>query len=855
VARLQAQIEADDSIDASLARLTAEGIDAVAAAQVVDYLWATKLSLGSLPTTDRIILERFFDESGGMQLVLHAPFGSRINRAWGLALRKRFCRKFDFELQAAATEEAIILSLSTSHSFPLAEVIHYLHSSTVREVLVQALLTAPMFNARWRWSAGIALALPRFRGGRRTPPQLQRMYAEDLIADLFPDQIACAENLTGPREIPDHPLVQQAIRDCLEEAMDIDGLEVLLRRIEAGEVAVVAKDVTEPSLLAAQILAARPYVYLDDAPLEERRTQAVMSRRWLDPGDASDLGRLDPRAIARVREEAFPTARDEDELHDVLMWCGFLTTAECDTDPAWAGLLGSLAKQRRAARLGLDGQIVWVAAERLPRFAALLPTIAPQPPIGAPAPYAEEQPSPEAALLEIVRGRLQLLGPVTAAQVALPVAPAGAAVDAALLALEAEGFVLRGQFDDLLPANEQWCERGLLARIHRYTLNRLRAEIEPVTTQDFMRFLFSWQHVLPGERKSGPDALPVVLASLEGFEAPASAWESDLLPLRITDYQFTWLDDLCLAGRAGWLRLAAPAARAGGRAGPVRSTPIALVARRHRGIWQSAAGDAGQLPAMSSRAERVVEVLQQAGASFFDEIVDAARLLPTELESALAELAALGVVGSDSFAGIRALLLPSEKRKPFGGGTRRGRRAAFGIQDAGRWALVRAQPVADDEVAEHVARVLLRRYGVIFWRLLAREADWLPPWRDLLRVLRRLEARGEIRGGRFVAGVSGEQYALPEALAALRSIRRLPADDNLIAISAADPLNLVGVLLPGARVPALASNRILFRDGVALAALVGKEAVFYGEFSAAEQADLTQRLNRRVRSLVTVSPG
>lgn len=843
VSRLREQIEAQPDADSALRWLCDEiGIDAAAAAQLVDYLMAARAALGALPTRHTIIFERFFDETGGMQFVIHAPFGSRLNRAWGLALRKRFCRKFDFELQAAATEDSIILSLSTSHSFPLEEVAHYLNARSVREVLIQAMLDAPMFTARWRWNATVALAVPRFRGGRKTPPQLQRMYSEDLIADVFPDQIACAENLTGPREIPQHPLVEQTIRDCLEEAMDCAGLERLLRDIEQERVRIVARDVTEPSPLALQILAARPYAFLDDAPLEERRTQAVMSRRWLDPDSADDLGRLDRDAIERVREEAFPGAENADELHDALMWTGFMTAAETEARPHWGALLKTLVKSRRATQVQLDCGALWVAAERLPRIGALFPEARIEPAVAVPEPYAAESLSADSALVEILRGRLEAAGPVTAAALAAPLGLGADAVQAALLSLEQEGFVLRGTFTPDLGAQE-WCERGLLARIHRYTVHRLRKEIEPVSTQDFMRFLFQWQHVAADERKEGPDALAAVLARLEGFEAPAVAWETEILPARLRHYEFTWLDDLCLAGRAGWARLAPPkqADAANGhakarRAGPVRTTPIALLSRRNFALWNAAAGSGDAPPAASSRAQSVREFLSEYGASFFDEIADGARLLPTEVEEALAELVALGIVTSDSFAGIRALLIPLDRRKSLSGTKRRGRTAALGIQDAGRWSLVRARAPQSDAVAEHVVRALLGRYGVIFWRLLAREADWLPPWRDLLRVLRRLEARGEIRGGRFVASVTGEQYALPDALAALRAVRREQPDRSQVCVSGADPLNLVGILVPGQKVPALVGNRILYRDGVPLATLIADEIRWLQPLPPEEQA-------------------
>lgn len=860
VSRLRGMLETQNDRDANLQWLQNEvGLDAIAALQIVDYLSAAKIALGALPTQDKIIFERFFDETGGMQLVIHAPFGSRINRAWGLALRKRFCRKFDIELQAAATEDSIIISLSTSHSFPLDEVAHYLNSKSVRDVLVQAMLDAPMFTARWRWNTTIALAIPRFRGGKKTPPQLQRMYAEDLLCDVFPDQIACAENITGPREIPDHPLVQQTINDCLTEAMDIDGLITLLKRIEKKKIEIVARDVTEPSPLALQVLAARPYQYLDDAPLEERRTQAVMSRRWLDPSSAGDIGKLDEQAIARVRDEAFPDAGNADELHDALMWCGFLTAEEIAAHAGWTELLAQLTQAKRATSLNNSR---WIATERVPRFLALFADAQLNPAVEVPETYAHENPTREQALVEVVRGRLGISGSITAENLAAPLAIDKSEIDIALLSLEQEGFVLRGKFtstatDEIV----EWCERGLLARIHRYTVNRLRAEIEPVTAQDFMRFLFKWQHVASESRKEGPDALAAVLANLEGFEAAAIAWESEILPARLQNYDFTWLDDLCLSGRAGWARLAKPkTTETGKRAGPVRSTPIALVTRRNMPIWSAAASAQMQsgaqthnadAPALSSRAQRVFEYLQQHGASFFDEIIDGERMLPSEAEEALAELAALGRVTSDSFAGIRALLLPLDKRKPLtghGGGKRRGRTAMFGIQDAGRWSLLKEHKGSDVDALEYIAHTLLRRYGVIFWRMLAREAEWLPPWRDLLRVFRRLEARGEIRGGRFVGGISGEQFALPEALAALRSIRKENVGGELICVSGADPLNLIGLIVPGPKVPALAGNRVLYRDGVALGVLIADEIQWLEKVANTEEGELKS-------ALITRTPG
>jgi ATP-dependent Lhr-like helicase len=836
----------------ALAWLTQEvGLGEAAAQQLVDYLAAGHGALGTLPTHDTIVLERFFDAAGGMQLVIHSPYGSRINRAWGLALRKRFCRKFNFELQAAATEDNIVLSLTTAHSFELSEVARYLHSATVRPLLVQAMLDAPMFITRWRWVLGVSLALPRFRGGRKVAPQLARMGAEDLIGAVFPDQIACAENLTGEREIPDHPLVRQTIGDCLNEAMDIEGLEQLLRRIESGEIRIVSRDLTEPSPLALEVLSARPYAYLDDAPLEERRTQAVMGRRWLAPEAAAELGRLDPEAIARVREEAWPDATNADELHDALMWFGFLTQEEAQARESWRDWLAALAQQRRVARLCMPGASFFIAAERLPQFRAVWPSAAVEPTVVPPAALASQEWTQDAALLEIVRGRLEGQGPLTqhALGRALPVAPA--AIAAAFAALEAEGFALRGRFSADV-AEDEWCERRLLARIHHYTLKRLRAEIEPVAGRDFVRFLLEWQKVSADARMEGPEAIDKIIAQLEGFEAAAGAWETEILPARLAGYEPVWLDDRCRAGHLAWARLKPRIARSNGgngRAGPVRSTPITLVARRHARHWNLLSGKADEA-SPSVRAQQVLELLRQQGASFFDEIADGTGQLRTQVEEALAELVALGQVSCDSFAGLRALLVPSSERKPFGAAHRKRRTANFGMEDAGRWTLARravastAPPQAHADAVEHVARTLLQRYGIVFWRLLEREADWLPPWRDLLRVYRRLENRGEIRGGRFVAGFSGEQYALPDAIGMLREIRRRPVSGSLVSISGADPLNLVGVLTPGPRLAALTGNRLLYRDGIPIALLAGGEVRFLAELEAREEWDARKALLR-----------
>ena len=814
-----------------------------AARQIVDYLGAARASLGVLPTQRCVVLERFFDASGGTQLVIHAPFGSRINRAWGLALRKRFCRTFNFELQAAATEDAIVLSLSTSHSFPLADVGRFLHSASALDVLVQALLDAPLFGVRWRWNATTALALPRFTGGRKVAPQLQRMKSEDLLAAVFPDQVACLENIVGEREIPDHPLVAQTLRDCLQEAMDAPGWLEVLRAIEAGTIEVIARDLTSPSPLAAEPCNARPYAFLDDAPLEERRTQAVQHRRYADPASADDLGRLDPAAIARVRDEAWPEASTADELHDALMLLGALGEAELQRTQEWPALVATLQESGRATRMVLGDGALHVATERLPLLRALHPRAAFAPGVTVPADYLQNRDA-DAAAVELVRARLGALGPVQAEAIARPLGLDVAVVEQALRVLEHEGTAMQGRFTG--GAAVEWCERGLLARIHRDTLGRLRRGIEPVAVADYVRFLCDWQRVTASTRSSGADALAGVLSQLEGFEAPASAWESGLLALRVRDYAITWLDELCTAGRTTWLRLRPRAGDpAAGRAGSLRATPVVLLPRREVARWTRLAPAPMEPDALSSRARRLHGVLQRQGASFFDELQDDARLLRTELEDALSELVAAGLVHCDSFAGLRALLVPPSKRPAAG---RRGRRVALsGIADAGRWGPARRdEAAADADDIEYVARVLLRRYGVVGWRMLQREPDWLPPWRDLVRVYRRLEARGEIRGGRFVAGVAGEQYALPEAVGLLRAMRNRPPTGELVCVSAHDPLNLAGTVLPGERLPRQPGARLVLRDGHVVATRLGEGIEVDASLGADDAAAARAALLREV---------
>jgi ATP-dependent Lhr-like helicase len=850
------KVTADDSgvdLKPAVEWLTSEvGVSETAAEQIVEYLAGAKIVLGVMPSQDNLVLERFFDDSGSMQLVLHAPFGSRLNRAWGLALRKRFCRTFNFEMQAAATEDAIVLSLGPTHSFPLDDVFHYLNSKTVRQLLCQALLDAPMWNIRWRWNVTRSLAVLRRRGGKKIPPQLQRMDAEDLLTAIFPDQVACAENLpTGEREIPTHPLVDQTVKDCLEEAMDIDGLERLLGSIERNEKNLFARDVIEASPLSQEILNARPYAYLDDAPLEERRTRAVFQRRWLDPETAADMGKLDQAAIDRVRDEVWPEPRNADELHDALVELGYVTEQE---GASWQEFFTELNADRRAAVMSTGTTRLWVAAERLPQLQIVYPNAELQPPISAPESVARTPWAFEDALVEIVRGRLEGLGPVTIDQLVATSGLNKLEIETALLKLEAEGFVIRGKFTPGTIVTE-WSARRLLARIHSYTLNRLRQEIEPVASSDFIRFLLAWQKLTPDHQMEGPESLKAIIEQLEGVEAPAAAWEGELLPSRMVEYDPAWLDALCLSGEVVWARLT-PLARStadnGERSrgsGPVRNTPIALLRRKNFALWSSVFPQPAPTitSEFSSTTQMVYDYLNTRGASFFTDIVDNTRLLRSQVEEALAELVANGVVVSDSFAGLRALLTPGS-RKTQAASRRKHRQPVYDMASAGRWSILQRNntpPNSNDQtLTEEVAWALLKRYGVVFKRLLEREGMALP-WRVLLRFYHRLEARGEIRGGRFDANISGEQFALPEAIGMLRAIRRAGAQESLISVSAADPLNLVGIIIPGPRITAHTSNRILYQDGAPIASFESGETHFLVELSRAMEWKAKAALMRK----------
>jgi ATP-dependent Lhr-like helicase len=789
--------------------------------QLLDYLERAYAALGALPTTDTVVMERFFDEVGDTHLVIHSPWGARINRAWGLALRKRFCRKFNFELQASALDDSIVLSLGAAQSFPLREVAGYLRAASVRELLVQALLDAPMFGTRWRWNATAALAVQRMRNGRRLPPQFQRSDAEDLLCHVFPEQVACGENIVGDRAIPDHPLVTQTVADCLHETMDIDGLEQLLRRIEDGQLAIVCRDLPEPSVLSHAVLNARPYAFLDDGEAEARRTRAVSVQSQHELPAVPAFGGVTAAAIEQVRQEAWPELRDADELHDALVVFGFLTAAELADSrgfaagaPPAAQLVEDLQSQMRVAALQVGGGVLYGAAERLHELLAVLPGVVSSPQV---RPTRSERPSADTALRELVRSRLELLGPVSEAQLATPLAVEPPAIQAALLALEAEGAVMRGSFTSA--AAEEWCERRLLARMYRYSRDRRRAAVRPVTAAQFQRFLFRWQRITGEDgRRMGEEGLLAALRQLEGCAAPVSVWEEDLLPARVQEYLPVMLDRLCAAGRVAWHRPARANAAEPRKSGPVRGTPIVVCERGTLHYWLGAGEQPAEDPPLSAKARQIAAELNSRGASFALDLMQATGMIRSELEAALGELVSYGLVHCDSFAGLRAL---TQRRATERRRLRRGF-ARAGIEEAGRWALTshtQAKPMPAGGLAapevEHIARVLLRRYGVVFRKLLEREVG-LPAWRELFYVYRRLEARGEALGGRFVGGFAGEQFALPQASEALRRIPEAGTGER-VGLSAADPLNLVGVLTPGDKVPRLRGNRVLYEDGVPVA--------------------------------------
>ena len=922
------------------------GIPSEAARFIVTYLAASRKLLGALPSHRRIVVERFFDETGGMQLVVHNPRGSRVNRGFGLALRKRFCRTFDFELQAAANDDAIVLSLGPQHSFPLEEIARYVTSSTAEEVLEQAVLPTPIFSTRWRWNLNRSLTVLRFKGGKRNPPQIQRMEADDVMAAVFPSLAACQDNAAGPNiEIPDHLLVRQTVSDALREALDIDRLKGLLREIEEGSAEMRFIDTPEPSPLSHEVLNGKPFTFLDDAPLEERRTQAVAMRRGLDP---NLIAEPEATAIERVREEVAPAPRDADELHDVLNWLVAMPARE-----EWRDWFSELAERSRAAAIFVkrengDNHIfgtaedetkpasnsqtetieLWHAAEMRDEVAALWPqadtsrTPAEQPPNlhADPAKAASvlagegicgEQPpnlpaDPAEAAVKLLRGHLDITGPITATELAAATALPLNTVRTALAELETQGYVLQGNWEptaivtattdlsnthtdraananrpteptsqNLITAETQWCARRLLLRIHHYSKKKRRSQTEPVTAQDFMRFLLRWQHVAPGCQVRGTAGLRRVIEQLQGWELPAASWEEDVLARRVASYTPGRLDELCMSGEVVWGRFSpsSSGSSSNGRAsgsrassnrsgssrassGPSRATPITL-AMREDTDWLLAAirgEETPELPEAGATAE-ILEALEAKGARFLAELAADTGRLSTDVENGLGDGIARGLLTADSFGALRSLLNRTRTNQHFkqyrppipnqmSRSSRRRRRAGTprgsgrigathtegkselanrytnltgrkGSRVQGRWALL-PPPEAEgdpDELAELFAEQLLARWGVVFRDVFVLENSAIP-WRDVLWALRRLEARGIVRGGRFVTGFTGEQFALPEAAADLRFVRRQPRNSQQITLNATDPLNLTGPILGTPRTPAVRTRQITLCDGL-----------------------------------------
>ncbi len=822
------------------------GVCRSGALQLIAYVVAGRAMLGAVPSKTTIIAERFFDDGGGMQLILHAPFGGRVNKAWGLALRKRFCRGFNFELQAAATDNGINISLAEQHSFPLADVFHFLTEHTAQELLEQASITSPIFKNRWRWAAGRSLQLLRMQKGKRVAPQIQRTRSDDLMANVFPQAAACFETIVGDIQIPDHPLVREVMKDVLTEAMDIDGLVEILRGIEQGTIRCLAVDTPTPSVFAHELINAMPYAYLDEAGAEERRARATTLRRGLPSTAPNEPRHLDQAAIDTVRAELWPDLRDEHELHDLLLSLVLLPLAFLDTEKAagWPLFYERLARNNRVQTIEVHGKPCWIAAERLPAIASFTAQNSP----------GTEPVTDSEHILQCVQGWLQILGPVTASSLSTLTSLPAAEIFKALLAMEMQGLALRGAFEhpaltSFDPDHEiEWCERRILQRIHRLALGTLRKAVEPVTPSIYLRWLLGWQHLAPQTQLAGEEGLLEVLSKLEGFEAPAVEWERTLLPARVANYDPRWLDALCLSGAVGWGRVSPhPAWNVGQGSAPRRviptnAAPITFFVRESadwlpHALAAQCVDESTLLAALSPDALAVRTLLRQRGACFSNDLQRLLAFTRPQTQQALWELATAGIASADGFDQLRGMMDPrrraaSQTSSAAAAPNSLNKRAAARTT-AGRWSLLcdeaeppapvakptpaerQAQAIAEarrlDAAHESAARMLLCRYGVLFRDLLERESN-APRWRDLLGVLRRLEARGEIRGGRFVSGFGGEQFALPEAVDSLRDARSRTCVHE-IPVAAADPMNLVGIVIPGLRIAAVPGRHLRFRNG------------------------------------------
>ncbi|MBA2657878.1 MAG: DEAD/DEAH box helicase [Tatlockia sp.] len=797
------------------------GVNESGAVQIVRYILTGRALLGAVPTQDTIIAERFFDEGGGMQLIIHSPFGARINKAWGLALRKRFCRSFNFELQAAATDNGISISLAEQHSFPLKDVFNFLHANSIEEVLTQAVLQSPVFTTRWRWVATRSLALVRFRGGRKVPPYISRILSDDLMAAVFPDAAACQDNLAGQDIVlPSHPLIIETMKDCLHEALDLEGLRTILTQLKQSKIQTIAVDTPTPSVFAHEILNANPYAFLDDAPLEERRARAVQMRRILPSSLLDDIGRLNPLAISEVQQQVWPDLRSADELHDLMQTLialpAELKLNEIQQSPVqWNFYFAELVASGRAGKALINNKIYWLATEKIEFFRSLYPDARFQDPFKE---FTKDKPEPEEAMTAVVRGWLSYLGPTTEQELAEILSLDEDRIKQILLQIEATGFILRGHFRTANTSEFEWCERRILARIHGLTLGILRKEIEPVSAMQFINWLLEWQHLSPSSRLRGEQGLLEVIRQLQGYEIPANAWEKQIFAKRVIDYDKDWLDKLCSSGKIGWGRLSPHPAMASIPAAnnlpskriiPTSISPISFFVREDS-KWMAGFKplDSGDLQILSPVAQSIYGYLQENGASFFIDILENTGHLKTEIETGLWELVSAGLLTADGFDNLRALIDPYRRNG------KRGRRLNYYPQTTGRWALLKTNKAKSSNPSEQIeaaCMMLLRRYGVCFRELIVKEKI-IPSWRDLLISFRRMEAKGEIRGGRFVSGFRGEQFALPYAVESLRASRKKMANYENRSISAIDPLNLIGLILPGKRVPSFSGKVVNLPD-------------------------------------------
>jgi ATP-dependent Lhr-like helicase len=854
LSRLRSDIS--EKMEDAITWLQAEcGADPWAAEQAVRYIAAQKAAIGRVPTREEIVFERFFDESGGMQLVIHSPLGSRINKAWGLALRKRFCRSFDFELQAAADENGVLLSIGPQHSFAIESLFPMIGPHNGQYLLEQALLAVPMFGVRWRWNITRALAVLRMKNGKKVPPFLQKFRSEDLLAQSFPETVGCLENHHGDIQIPDHPIVRQTMHDCLTEAMDLPRWLAMLQDVKDGKVKFFPIDTREPSPFSHQILNANPYSFLDDAPLEERRTRAVTTRRSLSIEDFRDLAKLDPEAIVQVSQDAWPLIRDADELHDALL---SLILVFSDESAAWNKYFQELVRAGRGAEVTLPGgERGWIAAERWPLVQAVYPGVSAKPVPQLPLALQREL-EPAAGRLELVRGRILTTGPTTAVEIAQRLMLEESQVEASLESLEGTGIVMRGRFTEAAQASgddksrTEWCERRLLARIHRMTLDGLRQKIQPVAPEVYLDYLTRQHGLHPAQQKQGEAGLREAILQLQGFELSAGVWEEKVLSARVAEYDPQWLDMLFMGGEAMWGRLRPPSRDekdGPGMAALNRTMPIALLMRddlswllpRERVKVDAFAG---------SKAQEVLGVLSARGALFYQELKGLTGLLPTELEDALRELAALGLVSSDTFAAVRYISKGAKKTV-----SRRlwPRKKALhsGTSPVGRWSRFpgETQPPESDEYLQRWCKQLLSRYGVVFRDCLTRE-NAAPPWYELVRVFRHMELRGEVRGGRFIARVAGEQFAQEAAVSQLRTLRDGVDDGQWSILSAADPVNLSGIITDGPRIPAMHKNSLILQAGRCVAAKVAGRIEFFAEVEPTMQMAMRRSLQvgRRITS-------